>query len=66
MNSEDLLSRMNREIMAEKILVPLGWLPHGAFRYEKDSKVYDLSDADLNQIDSIEENEYFVVWQIVH
>lgn len=45
-------------------LVPLGWIPFGKFMemlFEKSGKRYDLSAADLNQLDRIEREGLFLV-----
>ena len=42
-------------------LLPLGWLPVGIFIFEKDGKRYDLSAADLSQIERIEREGLFVI-----
>lgn len=42
-------------------LDPLGWIPTGMFIFGKGDKLYDLSAADLDQIDRIEKDGLFVL-----
>lgn len=43
-------------------LMPLGWMPIGKFgsmQFRKNGVNYDLSSADLNKLDLIEQNRLF-------
>lgn len=42
-------------------LIPLGWKPLGGCRFERNGKRYDLSAADLNQLDRIEREGLFLI-----
>lgn len=52
--------RLRHNRMRE-LLGPLGWIPVGTMIFLKGSKVYDLSAADLTQIDRIEAEGLFVM-----
>ena len=60
MNNEPKQQYDNRLELAILLLEPLGWLYMGAFFFFKGGKVYDLSAADLSQIDRIERDGLFV------
>ena len=45
-------------------LIPKGWIPAGKFNtmfFTKNGRTYDLSCADLNQLDRIETNGLFII-----
>ncbi len=56
----DIASNMVRELNAINFLYPKGWTPRGDWRFEKDGKLYDLSAADLGQINKIEKEGLFI------
>jgi hypothetical protein len=57
LTAEQYLAIVNR-------LVPLGWMPVGAFgsmTFRKNGRNYDFSAADLNQLERIERDGLFVI-----
>lgn len=62
MNTERMAQRDERQHLAEMLLKVRGFRPvNGYMRFEKGERVYDLSAADLNQMDRIEREGLFVV-----
>jgi len=53
--------RRSDELNAIKKLHPLGFDPVGDMKFKKDNIVYDLSAADLTQIERIEREGLFVI-----
>lgn len=57
LSAEDYLKIINR-------LMPLGWMPigqFGAMKFTKSGKNYDLSAADLEQLERIEKEGLFLI-----
>ena len=57
--SDDWLTKREQEI--SRIASKNGFLPLGGSRFLKNSKVYDLSAADLTQLERIQREGHFVV-----
>jgi len=57
-NKEELLEI---ELKVIKKIYPLGWIPKGNFMFERNGVLYDLSAADIKQLDRIERKKLFVV-----
>lgn len=58
---ESIESLKNREQLAQHELLARGWTPLGGFRFLRNGKIYDLSAADLSQLERIEQEGLFVV-----
>lgn len=50
-----------REMLAAHELNSKGWLPLGNFRFFRNGKIFDLSAADLQQLERIESENLFVI-----
>jgi hypothetical protein len=48
MHPETLEKSLKRELKAINKLYPLGFIPKGNWRFEKDGVIHDLSATDLN------------------
>lgn len=48
MPPETLEESIERELIAINKLYPLGFIPKGNWKFEKDGKIHDLSAIDLN------------------
>jgi hypothetical protein len=59
----NLESEQVKQLLEKAIekLEPLGWMHMGEFLFFKGGKIYDLSAADLDKIELIEEKGLFVV-----
>lgn len=60
MNEIPITAERYMEIVNQ--IMPLGWMPIGAFgsmKFRKNGVNYDLSAADLNQLDRIERERLF-------
>jgi len=53
--------RLKAEIKLISKIYPLGWIPKGNWRFEKNNILYDLSGADTKQLERIEKEKLFVV-----
>lgn len=59
--NETLAHLRQRELHAAHELNAKGWLPLGGFKFWRNGRTYDLSAADLNQLDRIEAQGLFLV-----
>lgn len=58
--NETLEQRRERWAAACALLIPRGWVPIGVWMFfGRDGDLYDLSTADLSQIDRIERERLF-------
>lgn len=60
MEVETIEQRTAKYLRALVRLRPLGFIPLGNFRFAKNGLIYDLSAADLGQIERIEREGLFV------
>lgn len=61
MEPETFEQKRDKHDKIYKILIPLGWRPVGMLTFSKNGKIYDLSTADISQIDRIEKEGLFLL-----